>query len=155
MANSFLDQAIQEKNIRKIRSAISSYIMADPLDRYGETEKAVRKVEMSGITIWEEHDGREFKHDRSQWNEEYFSLLQAQLMTNFSKERFRHTMEVGKELYKGELEAKTPDSTNYSKKINNPTNVKTKKHTKSSGKYITTGMVVVAAAAILYYLIKK
>lgn len=155
MANSttFLDQAIQEKNVRKIRSAIGSYIMADPLDRYGETEKAVRKVEAAGINIWEEHDGRDFKHDRTKWDEEYFSLLQAQLMTNFSKERFHHTMEVGKEVYKGELTAKPSVSPNYSSKVNSSRNVETKKSPKSSGKNIVAGMVVISTAAVLYYLI--
>lgn len=148
----FLDQAIQEKNIRKIRSAISSYIMADPLDRRGETVGAVRKVEAAGINIWEKHDGREFNHDRTQWDKEYFTLLQAQLMTNFSKERFKHTLEVGKEVYKGERTNQTSQSSAQSKKY-----TVSKQKPISSGKDMVLGMVVVGLAMIatLCYIIRK
>ncbi|AEH48651.1 hypothetical protein [Parageobacillus thermoglucosidasius] len=156
MANSttFLDQAIQEKNVRKIRSAIVSYIMADPLDRNNETLKVIDKVKSAGIHIWEEHDGRDFEHDRTKWDKKYFSQLQAQLMTNFSKERFHHTMEVGKEVYKGELTAKSSDSSNHFSKVNISRNVGSKKNNTSLGKNIVAGMVVIATAAVLYYLIK-
>ncbi|KPC97294.1 hypothetical protein LR69_04492 [Geobacillus sp. BCO2] len=127
--------------------------MADPLDRNNETLKVIDKVKSAGIHIWEEHDGRDFEHDRTKWDKKYFSQLQAQLMTNFSKERFHHTMEVGKEVYKGELTAKPSVSPNYSSKVNSSRNVETKKNPKSSGKNIVAGMVVIATATVLYYLI--
>ncbi|MED0656672.1 hypothetical protein P4S75_04940 [Anoxybacillus ayderensis] len=150
----FLDQAIQEKNIRKIRSAIGSYIMADPLDRRGETSRAVRKVEAAGINIWEKHDGREFNHDRTQWDKEYFTLLQAQLMTNFSKERFEHTMQVGKEVYKEEQVAKTSKVSTQTRKY-----TASNQKQRSLGKLSIPRMVVMGAAvtivAVIYYLMKE
>ncbi len=147
----FLERAIQEKNIQKIRSAIGSYIMADPLDRRGEVAGAVRKVGEAGIHIWEKHDGRDFRHDRTQWDKGYFTLLQAQLMTNFSKERFEHTLEVGKEVYKEERKAQMSKSPTQSQKY-----AVSKQKPRLSGKDMAFGMVVIGAIiAMLYYLMKK
>ncbi|MBY0124391.1 hypothetical protein [Bacillus sp. S/N-304-OC-R1] len=99
----FLQQAIEEGNIRKIRSAIGTEIMSDPTGRSGEINAALRKIESNGINIWESHDGRELDMNRAVWSKEYFTKLQAQLSSNFSKERFDHTLNVGRKAYEEEL----------------------------------------------------
>ncbi|MBE2920362.1 hypothetical protein HPJ93_00555 [Anoxybacillus flavithermus] len=154
MGNSktFLEQAIQEKNIRKIRNAIGSYIMADPLDRNGEIANAVRKVEAAGINIWQEHDGRDFEYDCTKWDKEYFTLLQSQLTLNFSKKRFEHMLEVGRKVYEAEQTIRSSDS--FALKVKPTQSLKGKQD--PLGKFLTAGTVVIAAAAaVLYYLIKK
>ncbi|MEK4715733.1 hypothetical protein [Sporosarcina sp. FSL K6-5500] len=94
-----LKEAISNHNLRHIRSAISSYMVSDPADTRGEIRPAVQYVEQNGIAdLWQQHDDRPFK-ERADWDEAYFGLLQAQLMTNFSEKRFQHTLEVGKNVH--------------------------------------------------------
>lgn len=94
-----LQKAVESKNIRNIRSAISSYMVSDPTDSRGEIHRAIRYVENQGIkNLWEPHDNEQFKNE-SEWDKEYYGLLQAELMFNFSKERFNHALKVGKTVY--------------------------------------------------------
>jgi hypothetical protein len=96
---SVLEEAIKVKSIEDIRSAISTYLVTDPTDQRNEIKSAVSLVEQTEIPeVWQEHDGRNFK-EKTEWDKAYFGLLQAQLMNNFSKERFAHAKEVGKYVY--------------------------------------------------------
>ena len=147
---SFIEKAIEEKNIRKIQSALGTYIMSEPTDRKREIANAVSRIEQLGIEIWEEHDGRALETDQTKWDKHYFTELQSQLETNFSKQRFERTLQVGRYVYKDEL----------SRPVREPSKpeIKGQHHqstSKSSGKFLVAGLVVVAAAATIYLVMQK
>jgi hypothetical protein len=148
---SFLEKAIEERNIRKIQSALGSYIMADPTDRKQEIASALSKINGLGLDIWEEHDGRELETDQTKWDKNYFTELQSQLETNFSRQRFERTLQVGRYVYKEEL-------TRPVREPARPRPESREKHQpsmSSSGKLIIAGLVVVAAAATIYLVMKN
>jgi len=47
--------------------------------------------------LFEEHNGELYplREDRAEWTEDYLETLMAQLMENFSEERFNHALQVG------------------------------------------------------------
>jgi hypothetical protein len=148
---SFLETAIEEKNIRKIRSAIGTYIMADPTDRKNEIANGLSKIDQRGLDIWEEHDGRELEADQAKWNKDYFTELQSQLETNFSKKRFNRTLQVGRYVYRDELSRPV----GVKPRGRNDQPVRQESRRDISGKYIIAGMVVVAAVAAIYFVMKN
>ncbi|MCK8827926.1 hypothetical protein MWH25_09265 [Natroniella acetigena] len=103
----YLEKALENKDVIRVRNVLANSIREDPADVRGIIDFNKRKIEQkaksAGLELWQEHDGRTFK-EKSEWNEEYLSLLMAQLMSsNFSKKRFNHILEVGREVYKDEL----------------------------------------------------
>ncbi|PGR04078.1 hypothetical protein [Priestia megaterium] len=152
-----LQDAINNNRIRHIRSAISSYMVSDPTDFRDEIKSAIDYVEKNGKVedLWQDHDGRSFK-DSLEWNEEYFGLLQAQLMNNFSKKRFNHALKVGKEVYGKDqaeqiiMSGKPANKVNFSKIPDN-------RNGSDMGKFLPVliGMGVAAVTLIIYLVNKK
>ncbi|MEH6942058.1 hypothetical protein [Bacillus sp. JJ722] len=127
--------------------------MSEPTDRKREIANAVSKIEQLGIEIWEEHDGRELESDKSKWDKHYFTELQSQLETNFSKQRFQRTLQVGRHVYKEELSR--PE-----RAVQGQPRPKVKGQGQPykgfhSGKLLVAGLVVVAAAAAIYIVTQK
>lgn len=151
---SFLEKAIEEKNIRKIRSALGTYIMTEPTDRKGEISNAVNKIEQLGINIWEDHDERDLETDQAKWDKNYFTELQAQLETNFSKQRFNRTLQVGRYVYKDELIKPISEPSRQTRPVN-PRQQQSSPKRNSSGKIIVAGMVVVVAVTAMYFVMKN
>lgn len=98
----FLEVGIEERNEGKIRSGLGTAIMADPLDRKGEVKRTLNSIEGNGLEIWAIHDNGLFELDKNLWNKDYFIEVQAELKSNFSKERFYHLIDVAKHVYKDE-----------------------------------------------------
>lgn len=152
-----LQKAVESKNIRNIRSAISSYMVSDPTDSRGEIHRAVRHVESNGIkNLWESHDNEQFKN-KNEWDKEYYGVLQAELMFNFSKERFNHALEVGRAVYK---KAPKQNNNNTSERfvtskwdVKSPSNNRNESDIK---KFLPVLIGIgVAAAAVIIYLVNK
>lgn len=144
-------EAIDNRNTRHIRSAISSYMVSDPSDSKGEIMQAVGYVEDSDITdFWQTHDQREFKGEPD-WDEDYFGLLQAQLMTNFSEERLKHARKVGEKVHGIVLqkEQNTVAETGATLSDENQGS--------DLGKLlpILTGIGLLVVAVLVYYLVNK
>lgn len=92
-----LEAAVRQRDQREVKNAIINYINADPDNRTGDVQKAVRYVADQGMDFWEAHDpSMALKEDASQWTEEYEARLTADLHVNFSKERFAHWEAVAK-----------------------------------------------------------
>lgn len=151
-----LQKAVESKNIRNIRSAISSYMVSDPTDSRGEIHRAVRHVESNGIkNLWEPHDNEQFKN-KNEWDKEYYGVLQAELMFNFSKERFNHALEVGRTVYrKNSKENNNTSKTSATSKWDNksPSNNRNESDIK---KFLPVLIGIgMAAAAVIIYLVNK
>lgn len=146
--SNFLETAIQERDTKKIRSALGTYLMSDPTDRKSEIRNALSKISAQNINVWEVHDGRELSNDELAWNKEYFTELQSQLKTNHSKERFEHTCKVGKFVYKEELTRPAPPT-------NNPNRPQHSNGSNQMGKLIVAGVVVIAVATLVYLVVKN
>ncbi len=92
-----LEAAVLQRDLKEVKNAIINYINADPDNRTGDVQKAVRYVEDQGMDFWEAHDpSMVLKEDEAQWTEEYEARVTADLHFNFSKERFAHWEAVAK-----------------------------------------------------------
>lgn len=100
---SYLEDAVKNKNSKDIRRSIRSYIKKC-LGDTNEIIDAVKYVEKS-LTVeeyndlWEPYDGIKLESDKSKWNKYYFASVEVDLADNFSKERFKHILEVGRHVY--------------------------------------------------------
>ncbi|MGG1534169.1 MULTISPECIES: hypothetical protein [Brevibacillus] len=119
---SFLQEAVSERNIKKIRVALSSYLTKNPSNENNEVLNAVHYVE-ERITesLWEPHDWRKMEEDRSKWTKDYLGLLKSDLRNNFSKERFHFIIEVGKVVRPSTRSAASPSgkvtTTDHSRRL--------------------------------------
>ncbi|WP_262174232.1 hypothetical protein [Saccharococcus sp. Marseille-Q5394] len=154
--NTHLQKAIDNHNLRHIRSAVSSYMVSDPADGRREIQPAVRYVEQSGITdLWQDHDGRPFK-EMAEWDEDYYGLLQAQLMMNFSKDRFNHTLEVGKKVHgKARVEIQRPMAETAATFARPATNTKPANDLGKYAPILIGGIGLLAVATLIVYLINE
>lgn len=151
-----LQKAVESRNTRNIRSAISSYMVSDPTDSRGEIHRAVRYVESHGIkNLWEPHDNEQFKN-KNEWDKGYYGVLQAELMFNFSKARFNHALEVGSTVY-----SKAPKENNNTSETSVPLKWDNKSQSNNSNesdikKFLPILIGIgVAAAAVIIYLVNK
>lgn len=94
----FID-AINSRDIEKIKNAICLYIDKDAADSNNQIKSAIRELDLKGINIWQDHQEIEPIKEKSQWNRDYIGLLQSDLMYNFSKERLNLILKVGKHVY--------------------------------------------------------
>jgi len=157
MPDPLLKEGIENNNLRHIRSAISSYMVNDPSNSRGEIIPAVNYVEKEkGITdLWQPHDGRTFKPIED-WDEDYFGLLQAQLMNNFSKERFNHALKVGKKVYGRPSSSSRPKQSVEAKTVYlNRSNQNTREQNAQLGKFLPVFLGVGIVVVILMILFNR
>lgn len=146
-----LNEALQTKNIRGIKSAILAYLSADPLDRSGEVKRAIATIDQTDIVLWQKHDGSTpLVDETSKWTKDYFAELQSHLITNFSKEGVEHALKVGRHAYREEL--------NRQKEPVRPSrpagNSKHQGGQDNMGKLVMAGVAVVATGIALYLILK-
>ncbi|KYH31389.1 hypothetical protein CLTEP_23850 [Clostridium tepidiprofundi DSM 19306] len=140
----FLENAVKEKDVRKIKVALSTYITKDPGNHDGEIQKALEYVKKNYGEVWEVHDNRK-EEPKENWNIEYMGLLQSDLMNNFSKERFNHILEVGQALY--------PRNQSRKAEIRRETN---RKDGDALGKYLVSAALgIVAVGIAIHFIIRK
>ena len=126
---SYLEDAVKNKSTKDIRRSLRSYIKKclgdtqEIMDAVNYVKKSLSKEEYD--SIWEEYDGLNLEIDKSKWDKDYFALIQGDLRYNFSKERFDHTLEVGRYVYgttktiKSTVNKNTSTSTNTKDKEKN------------------------------------
>lgn len=94
LSNSF-NEAVAKKDINKIRVMLKNSLLVDPtFERFTEMEKAASSVE----DLYDIHDGRVFEEDTKKWDDDYMSLVMAQVIGNFSHERVEHLKKVVRKL---------------------------------------------------------
>lgn len=92
---SAFQEAVSEKNIRKIRIMLKDSLLVDPsFERFREMEKAALSV--GGL--YDTHDGRAFIENPEEWDESYMNKMMVQVVGNFSHERVEHLMDVVRKL---------------------------------------------------------
>lgn len=90
LTNAFFE-AVKSSNIRRVRIMMQDSLLVDPtFDEFYEMEKA--SFSMEGL--YDEHDGKEFVKDRSQWDDDYMDKVMVKVLSNFSHERIDHLKEV-------------------------------------------------------------
>lgn len=94
LTNSFYE-AVKEGNVRRVRIMMKDSLLVDlTFTDFNNMEKAAHT--MSGL--YDEHDGREFIVDPSQWNDDYMDKLMVQVVNNFSHVRIDHLKDVVRHL---------------------------------------------------------
>ena len=102
MENLNLIEAIKEKNPTKVKIILSNNFLKDHTDKDGNIMKEFGFVKKEWPDIIEKHDNKGIIQDIDKWDKIYFTALKVDLMENFSEERFNHTYEVVKYIYRDE-----------------------------------------------------
>lgn len=90
LTNAFYE-AVNSSNVRRVRIMMKNSLLVDPtFDEFYEMEKAASSME----DLYDEHDGKEFIEDRSQWNDGYMDKIMVKVLSNFSHERIEHIKDV-------------------------------------------------------------
>ncbi|WP_102692026.1 hypothetical protein [Rummeliibacillus pycnus] len=89
---SVLEQILSIKNPIELHQSLVRYITDHP----NEKEHILRVMDKTAhhLTFWEENLGEPFETNPNKWTDIYFRNLQIQLVNNFSKEKFLHTLDV-------------------------------------------------------------
>lgn len=144
-------EAVSAGNLRRVRIMMKDSLLLDP------TFKTFRDMEATAKSLsdlYEPHDGREFKLDKSEWNDDYMNDLQVQVISNFSRKRVQHLQDVVRYLRPMPEPAHRPASSSSRPEYHEPQHKVTyeeqKRRDQESGAYIgakvATGAVVGAAA---------
>lgn len=94
-----LEEALESKNIGRIRSVFYTIAHEDPsfsTGKFRQTLDFVKGKEISGL--FDIFDGGEFK-DESEWTSEYWADVASELMDNFCEERINHLQKVGQKIF--------------------------------------------------------
>lgn len=84
-------KAVSLGDVRGIRIMMKDSLLVDPtFYEFDEMEKVARGIN----GLYDAHDGREFIHESSSWNDDYMNKLMVQVIGNFSHERIDHLKRV-------------------------------------------------------------
>jgi hypothetical protein len=83
--NSQFTQAVENKEIEKVRARIINSISRDPSLQSMNEMLAYAEPRLDGL--FQAHDGVALKSSSADWNSEYASFLAGQLILNFSREK--------------------------------------------------------------------
>ncbi|WP_214828346.1 hypothetical protein [Exiguobacterium sp. s26] len=93
------EEAVMTNDRKMIRNLLKAYITGNPADTDKTIKDALKTLDESNITVFDQADDKELVMDRACWTEEYFVDLQVDLRNNFSEERYKHMLEVGAHVY--------------------------------------------------------
>lgn len=145
-----LEQAIQEKNIASVRNILKSYLSSDPSDSDSVIEQSLKQIKTARLDVWEPHDLATLETDKSEWDEDYFINLHVDLRMNFSEERYKHMLKVGRRLYSSSL--KESSSTSSIRPVMTPSSSSVDGVKKNNA--LLWGAVAVGAVIIVSVIIK-
>ena len=90
LTNAFYD-AVNRRDVGLVRVMMKDSLLVDPtFSRFNEMLNATKSLD----GLYDEHDGRELKSDRTEWNDDYMNMLMVQVVGNFSRERLEHLKQV-------------------------------------------------------------
>ncbi|GIP45119.1 hypothetical protein J45TS6_35780 [Paenibacillus sp. J45TS6] len=96
---SYLVDAVKKRDIEQVKIALSTYLSKNPTNEQNEVMQAAEYAESRlSDPLWVEHDGLYIEPDSSKWTTDYLGQLKSDLGYNFSKERFKFILEVGKKV---------------------------------------------------------
>ena len=144
-------EAVSAGNLRRVRIMMKDSLLLDSTFRtFKEMEAAAKSLP----GLYEPHDGREFKLDKSEWNDDYMNDMQVQVISNFSHERVQHLQDVVRYLRPAPEPTHRPSTASSRSEYHEPQHKvsyeEQKRRDQESGAYIGTkiaaGAVVGAAA---------
>lgn len=144
-------EAVSAGNLRRVHIMMGDSLLLDPTFKtFKEMEAAAKSL----VDLYEPHDGREFKLNKSEWNDDYMNDLQVQVISNFSRERVQHLQDVVHYLRPApepvHHPVATPSQPEYHEPKHKVTYKEQKRRDQESGAYIgakvATGAIVGAAA---------
>lgn len=90
LSNAFYE-SVKNGNVRRVRIMMKDSLLVDPsFARFSEMERAARNLN----GLYDQHDGKTFINDPSQWNDDYMNKLMVEVVINFSHERIDHLKDV-------------------------------------------------------------
>jgi len=145
-------EAVAAGNLLRVRIMMKDSLLLDPTFRtFHDMEAAA-----SGMPgLYEEHDGRAFNMDKSQWTDDYMNDVKVQVISNFSRERVEHLQDVIRYLRPAPVppprQHAAETQSGHSQAQQRPLNYgEQKRHDQQSGTYlgakVAAGAVVGAAA---------
>lgn len=150
--NEYLEEAIANGNVVRIRSAFTVIAHEDPSFSTGKFNEALEYVKSKNIDgLFVPYDERPFQ-PKEEWNEDYWALIVSSLVDNFCMERINHLRDVSRILYPSKVNPSPTISTSDSKykNINSTSsrNVSGNHSKKTLPIAITAGLAVSCIAAI-------
>ena len=94
------ETAVDKGDLLAIKSHLTTYFNKNPTDQQKEVSKAFNYARDKMPEFIEPHDGGSFVLDEREWDLDYLAKLFAELIYNFSEERFKHTLNVSSFLHK-------------------------------------------------------
>lgn len=143
-------EAVSAGNLRRVRIMMKDSLLLDSTFRtFKEMEAAAKNLP----GLYEPHDGRDFKLDKSEWNDDYMNDMQVQVISNFSHERVQHLQDVVRYLRPAPEPARHPSAASSRSEYHEPQHKvsyeEQKRRDQESGAYIgtkiATGAVVGSA----------
>lgn len=156
IASNFLEEAIANKNVVRIRSIFTVIAHEDPSFKTGKFFKMLEYVESKNIPgIFVPYDGKPFK-PKNEWDEEYWSLIVSSLMDNFSKERISHLKQISEFLFVDKENNKANHNENNCTAHTDTESIRRQKHyreeqgtKKAIPITVTAGLAITCVAAIV------
>lgn len=117
-----LMNAVAEKNLTAIKTALTSINLKDRNFSTGAFEEGLKYVESQNIAgLYDKFDGETFKPE-SEWDQSYWTYINVSLMDNFCRERIEELKRVGRKIYPAQATPQIQPSVQPSaRKKNQPT----------------------------------
>lgn len=149
MINKKFEEAVKQKNKSLIRLMIKNSLLMDPsLKEFDELIIVAEKGFKD--SLYDKHDGEEFKSLNSDWNKEYLNNQLVRLIKNFSKERIDLLKKMCQYIYKDDIEKMKSNSN----KNRNRGNTSKSSSQKNGPALAVVGVVVAAVATVVIVVVK-
>ncbi len=149
LTDSFIT-ALNNKDITKIRAAVTNSFTADPsLSYFKELMDAVNR---SGIDIFEPHNDDELKYNKQDWTKEYLTNQLTEIQFNFSKERLDLLKQMTKYIYPDKKQTKPSAPAPRTTAAPRRRNVTYRRSQNNISKPLIIAVVVIIVLIIIYLL---
>jgi len=97
----YLKEAVENRDLLNIKTALTTYITKDPADTRGNTLKALEYAKTHAVDLLEKEldNGAPLEKNSEKWDKAYLARLIREVDNNFSEKRFLHAYEVGLHIY--------------------------------------------------------
>lgn len=103
-------EAVEGGKKTRVRIMLKDIMLVDPSLKSFEEMLVYAEGNMSDL--YDQHDGEEFVHDSSAWDEDYMNQQMVSVVTNFSKERIDILGKIVSKLYSHKIQTETTTSLN-------------------------------------------
>ena len=146
-----LKKAKETNDFSWIKAAAINTMWNDPTFVHGETDElmAVLKKELPQIFVKEKKLEYEEHLERPLWNKDYFTDLTYWFRENFAEERIPYIKEVGRAVYKKDVEQTTESNDQKKKMVKKAEEQKEKSKAGGAENFHKPGMVIAAIILVI------